>query len=53
MSENGQTHFNILQDMLQDFENVSDHFQILWIKGLKLYIEALQNDVNKFSNKFI
>ena len=35
MSQNGQTQFKILQEMLEDFKSVSDHFGILCIKGLK------------------
>ena len=36
MSQNGQTHFKILLQMLQDFQSVSGHFGTLHIKGLKL-----------------
>ena len=36
MSQNGETHFKILQQMLQDFSNVSDRFGTLCIKGLKV-----------------
>ena len=35
MSQNGQTHLQILQYLLQEFESVSDHFGTLCIQGLK------------------
>ena len=38
MSKNGQTHLKILQQMLQDFWSVSDHFGPLCIKGLRKVI---------------
>ena len=37
MSQNGQT-LKTLQNLLQDFCSVSDRFEILCIKGLRLII---------------
>ena len=36
MSQNGQTTLKILQQILQDFQSVSDHFGTLCIEGLNL-----------------
>ena len=36
MSQNSQTHFKNLQQMLQDFESASDHFGALCIKALNI-----------------
>ena len=36
MSQNGQNTLKILQQMLQNFQSVSDQFGALWIKGLKV-----------------
>ena len=36
MSQNGQNTLKILQQMLQNFQSVSDQFGALCIKGLKV-----------------
>ena len=41
MFQNGQTHFKNLQQMLQDFKSVSDHFVTLRIKRLRQYSTLL------------
>ena len=41
MFQNGQTHFKNLQQMLQDFKSVSDHFVTLRIKRLRQYSPLL------------
>ena len=43
MSQNGQTHSKILQQMLQDFFSVFDHFGTLSIKELKVQSCELYN----------
>ena len=48
MSENGQTHFKILQQMLQDF-SVSDHFTTLRSKGL-IKIQRVLNRLTEYAN---
>ena len=38
MSQNGETHtLKILQQILQDFKSMSDHFETLCIGGIKLF----------------
>ena len=43
MSRNGQTHFQSLYQLLQDFYGVSDHFGTFWIMGLKVRLIFIFN----------
>ena len=42
MYQKGQTHFKNLQQMLEDFSSVSDHFGTLCMKGLKSFMITLE-----------